>query len=51
MAKRIAEKSPVALVGIKQVLNKKRERDVQEGLDYVVLWNSVMLNTAVGFIG
>ncbi|KAG0209186.1 putative enoyl CoA hydratase [Mortierella sp. GBA30] len=41
----IAEKSPVAAMGTKHLLNYSRDHTVQEGLDYTAAWNSVMLTT------
>ncbi|KAJ3103193.1 putative enoyl CoA hydratase [Phlyctochytrium planicorne] len=41
----IAAKSPIATIGTKRVLNYSRDHTVAEGLHYVALWNSVMLNT------
>ncbi|KAL6006442.1 hypothetical protein ACLOJK_037396 [Asimina triloba] len=41
----IAEKSPVAVTGTKQVLLRTRDLTVDQGLDYVAAWNSVMLFT------
>ncbi|KAG9070291.1 putative enoyl CoA hydratase [Linnemannia hyalina] len=41
----IAEKSPVAAIGTKHILNYSRDHTVQEGLDYVATWNQVMLTT------
>jgi delta(3,5)-delta(2,4)-dienoyl-CoA isomerase len=43
----IAEKSPVAAIGTKHILNYSRDHTVQEGLDYVATWNQVMLTTPV----
>ena len=43
LAREIASKSPMATMGIKHVLNYGRGRTVEEGLDYVALWNSAML--------
>ncbi len=43
MAKEIAGKSPMAVAGIKQVLNHGRGRTIEEGLEYVALWNAAML--------
>ncbi|KAF9439349.1 hypothetical protein BGZ76_000010 [Entomortierella beljakovae] len=40
----IAEKSPVAVQGTKHNLNYSRDHTVQEGLDYMALWNASMLN-------
>eukprot|EP00842_Homolaphlyctis_polyrhiza_P006357 jgi/Hompol1/6722/HPOL_002321-RA len=45
VAKLIATKSPVAVSGTKHVLNFSRDRSVQEGLDYVLLWNALMTNS------
>ncbi|KAF9914724.1 hypothetical protein BX616_007694 [Lobosporangium transversale] len=44
-AKFIAEKSPVAAIGTKHLLNYSRDHTVQEGLDYTAAWNMVMLTT------
>ncbi|KAF9583124.1 hypothetical protein BGW38_010198, partial [Lunasporangiospora selenospora] len=41
----IAEKSPVAAIGTKHLLNYSRDHSVQEGLDYTAAWNMVMLTT------
>ncbi|KAF9282971.1 putative enoyl CoA hydratase [Linnemannia elongata] len=41
----IAQKSPVAAIGTKHILNYSRDHTVQEGLDYVATWNQVMLTT------
>ncbi len=43
LAQSIAEKSPLTIRGIKQVLNYSRDHTVEEGLDHVALWNSSML--------
>ena len=43
LAKEIASKSPMAVVGAKQVLNHGRGRTIEEGLEYVALWNAAML--------
>ncbi|GJY95912.1 delta(3,5)-delta(2,4)-dienoyl-CoA isomerase, peroxisomal [Tanacetum coccineum] len=40
---RIASKSPLAVIGTKNVLLKSRDMSVQQGLDYVATWNSSML--------
>ena len=39
----IAEKSPLVVRGIKQVMNRRWEKQVKEGLEHVALWNSAML--------
>ncbi|KAG0051195.1 putative enoyl CoA hydratase [Gryganskiella cystojenkinii] len=41
----IAEKSPVAAIGTKHLLNYSRDHGVQEGLDYTAAWNMVMLTS------
>lgn len=43
LAREIAAKSPVAILGIKRVLNTGRGRSVAEGLDYVGVWNAAFL--------
>lgn len=43
LAHEIAGKSPMAVMGIKQVLNHGRGRTVEEGLEYVAVWNAAML--------
>jgi enoyl-CoA hydratase len=43
LAADIAAKSPLAIAGIKQVLNAGRSQSVEEGLDYVATWNAGML--------
>ena len=42
-AQRIAEKSPLALRGIKEMLNYSRDHSVADGLNYVATWNAAML--------
>ncbi len=43
MALEIAAKSPLAITGIKHVLNHGRDHSIEQGLDYVALWNAAML--------
>lgn len=43
LAKTIAEKSPLAVRGTKQVLNRCRELSVDDGLEYVAAWNAGQL--------
>jgi enoyl-CoA hydratase len=43
MARDIAAKSPLAIAGIKQVLNHGRDHSVADGLEYVAVWNAGML--------
>lgn len=40
LAKLISEKSPLAMRGIKQVMNFSRDHSVAEGLDFVANWNA-----------
>jgi enoyl-CoA hydratase/carnithine racemase len=46
IAQGIASKSPLAVRGIKRVMNHSRGRTVEEGLDYVATWNASMLLSA-----
>lgn len=41
----IAEKSPVAVQGTKELLNWSRDRGVADGLRYTTVWNSAALQT------
>jgi enoyl-CoA hydratase len=43
MAREIAAKSPLAITGIKRVLNHGRDHSIEDGLEYVALWNAAML--------
>lgn len=43
MARDIAAKSPLAIAGIKQVLNYGRDHSIADGLEYVAVWNAGML--------
>jgi enoyl-CoA hydratase len=43
MAREIAAKSPLAIAGIKQVLNAGRDMSIDQGLEYVAVWNAAML--------
>ena len=43
MAETIAAKSPLVIAGLKQVLNIGRDQTIDQGLDYVALWNAGML--------
>jgi enoyl-CoA hydratase len=43
MAREICAKSPLAITGIKQVLNYGREHSISDGLEYVAVWNAGML--------
>ena len=43
IAATISQKSPLAIRGIKNVLNLEREKVVSQGLDYTATWNAGML--------
>jgi enoyl-CoA hydratase len=43
MARQIAARSPLVITGIKQVLNAGRDMTIDQGLDYVAVWNAAML--------
>jgi enoyl-CoA hydratase len=43
LARDICAKSPLAITGIKQVLNYGRDHSVADGLEYVAVWNAGML--------
>jgi enoyl-CoA hydratase len=43
LAREIASKSPLAIAGIKQVLNAGRDMSIEQGLEYVAVWNAAML--------
>ncbi|PIA50971.1 hypothetical protein AQUCO_01100054v1 [Aquilegia coerulea] len=43
IAEGIASKSPLAIIGTKEVLLRGREMTTEQGLDYVATWNSSML--------
>ncbi|CAD0113001.1 unnamed protein product, partial [Aureobasidium uvarum] len=45
-AKLITSKSPVAVMGTKEVLNYSRDHSVQDGLRYVSVWNAAYCNTS-----
>ena len=46
IARTIATKSPLAIRGIKEVLNSSRDHSVADGLNYVAGWNAAMLLSA-----
>jgi delta(3,5)-delta(2,4)-dienoyl-CoA isomerase len=41
----IATKSPVAVLGTKEIINYSRDRTIQDGLNYTAIWNAGMLQT------
>ncbi|KAI8825567.1 ClpP/crotonase-like domain-containing protein [Fimicolochytrium jonesii] len=45
LATLIASKSPIAVLGTKEVLNYSRDHTVAEGLKYVAVWNMAMTQT------
>lgn len=45
MAEQIAANPPLAVQGIKRVLNECQGRTVEEGLRYVALWNAAFLQS------
>lgn len=46
LAKTIAEKSPIAVQGTKEVLNHARNHTIRESLDFVKTWNMSQLQSA-----
>ena len=44
LAKEIASKSPVAIYGLKAVMNFSRDHSVSDGLEYNALWSGAMLS-------
>lgn len=45
MASAIASKSPVAMLGVKTMLNFTRDHSVDDSLQFGITWNSAMLQT------
>merc|ERR1711972_601859 len=45
IAAMIASHSPIAVVGTKKNLNFARDHSVQDSLDYVLTWNSAMIQS------
>ncbi|XP_072992682.1 delta(3,5)-Delta(2,4)-dienoyl-CoA isomerase, peroxisomal [Typha latifolia] len=43
LARELAEKSSLAVMGTKAVMLRSRDQTVEQGLDYVATWNSAML--------
>jgi len=43
LANRVAAKSPIATMGIKEFLNYSRDRPVDESLNHAITWNMAML--------
>ena len=44
LAKEIASKSPVAIYGLKAVMNYSRDHSINDSLDYNALWSGAMLS-------
>ena len=44
LAKEIASKSPVAIYGLKAIMNYSRDHSVKDGLEYNALWSGAMLS-------
>ncbi|KAF2036431.1 ClpP/crotonase [Setomelanomma holmii] len=45
LASLIASKSPVAVVGTKEIINYSRDRTIVDGLHYTAAWNAAMVQT------
>lgn len=45
MAREIAANPPLVVQGIKQVMNRRAEKSIAEGLRYVAVWNSAFLQS------
>lgn len=46
LAREIAARSPLAISGIKAVMNRDHMTEIREGLDYVATWNAGQLSVA-----
>jgi len=46
LAAQIADKSPVAIRGTKEIIRYMRDHRVDDGLEYVATWNAAMLQSA-----
>lgn len=45
IARTIAEKSPIAVQGSKEMIRYMRDHSIADGLNYIATWNSVMLQS------
>ena len=45
VAREIASKAPLAIYGLKQIMNHSRDNRTADTLDYIALWNASMLKT------
>ncbi|MCF8466299.1 MAG: crotonase/enoyl-CoA hydratase family protein [Sneathiella sp.] len=43
VASEITRKAPLAVMGCKRLMNYSRDHSVQDGLDYIAIWNASML--------
>lgn len=46
LAREIAEKSPIAVRGTKEMIRYMRDHRVDDGLEYIATWNAAMLQSA-----
>ena len=46
IAREIASKAPIAVYGSKRMINYARDHSTADGLDYISIWNSGMMNSA-----
>lgn len=46
LARQIAEKSPLAIRGTKEMIRYMRDHRVDDGLEYIATWNAAMLQAA-----
>jgi len=46
LARQIASRSPVAMRGVKRVMNWSADRSISDGLDFVATWNAAFLQSA-----
>ena len=46
IAREIASKSPTAVYGSKRMINYARDHSTQDGLDYISIWNTSMMNSS-----
>ena len=45
IAREIASKAPLAVYGSKRMINYARDHSTQDGLDYISIWNTSMMNS------
>lgn len=46
IAREIASKAPIAIYGSKRMINYARDHSTADGLDYISIWNSGLMNNA-----